>query len=84
MTQLPAQFQTWLSRRKWRLHPHQDHLIATADMQSQLLIAPTGAGKTLSGFLPTLIELADGNHLGVAKQFLYLYRLFQPRLISMH
>ena len=65
MTQLPAQFQTWLSRRKWRLHPHQDHLIATADLPSQLLIAPTGAGKTLSGFLPTLIELADGNHTGL-------------------
>ena len=65
MTQLPAPFQTWLSRRKWQLHPHQDHLIATADLPAQLLIAPTGAGKTLSGFLPTLIELADGRHTGL-------------------
>ncbi len=30
-----------------------------------LLIAPTGGGKTLSGFLPSLIELADGKHDGL-------------------
>jgi ATP-dependent Lhr-like helicase len=28
--------------------------------RSTLLIAPTGAGKTLAGFLPTLVELAAG------------------------
>jgi ATP-dependent Lhr-like helicase len=31
----------------------------------QLLIAPTGGGKTLAGFLPTLAELADGTHEGL-------------------
>ncbi len=30
-----------------------------------LLIAPTGGGKTLSGFLPTLIDLAGGQHEGM-------------------
>ncbi len=30
-----------------------------------LLIAPTGGGKTLSGFLPSLVELADGAHEGL-------------------
>ncbi len=30
-----------------------------------LLIAPTGGGKTLSGFLPSLVELADGRHEGL-------------------
>ncbi len=29
--------------------------------KSALLIAPTGAGKTLAGFLPSLIELSGGN-----------------------
>ena len=29
------------------------------------MIAPTGGGKTLAGFLPTLAELADGTHQGL-------------------
>lgn len=40
-------------------------MIARADEPSLLLIAPTGGGKTLSGFLPTLVELADGTHEGL-------------------
>ncbi|GAA3868842.1 ligase-associated DNA damage response DEXH box helicase [Celeribacter arenosi] len=32
---------------------------------AQLLVAPTGGGKTLAGFLPTLAELADGTHRGL-------------------
>jgi len=31
--------------------------------RSVLLVAPTGAGKTLAGFLPTLVELAEPNSL---------------------
>ena len=30
-----------------------------------LLVAATGAGKTLAGFLPSLIDLADGGHDGL-------------------
>lgn len=40
-------------------------MLARADAPSLLLIAPTGGGKTLAGFLPTLIELADGTHEGL-------------------
>lgn len=36
-----------------------------SDAASLLLIAPTGGGKTLAGFLPTLAELADGDHKGL-------------------
>ena len=32
---------------------------------SLLLIAPTGGGKTLAGFLPTLAELTDASHDGL-------------------
>lgn len=32
---------------------------------SLLLIAPTGGGKTLAGFLPTLAELSDASHDGL-------------------
>ena len=40
-------------------------MLDRADAAALLLIAPTGGGKTLSGFLPTLAELADGTHQGL-------------------
>jgi ATP-dependent helicase Lhr and Lhr-like helicase len=35
-------------------------LAAARSGQHALLVAPTGSGKTLSGFLPTLVELIEG------------------------
>jgi len=57
---LPAPFEGWFAARGWRPHAHQLELLA-ADRagRSALLVAPTGGGKTLAGFLPTLIELAE-------------------------
>ncbi len=40
-------------------------MLDRADAPALLLIAPTGGGKTLAGFLPTLAELADGQHVGI-------------------
>jgi ATP-dependent helicase Lhr and Lhr-like helicase len=40
-------------------------MLDRADAPALLLIAPTGGGKTLSGFLPTLVDLADGDHQGM-------------------
>ncbi len=54
---LPEPFGRWFAGRGWRPHPHQLALLASA-APAQLLIAPTGAGKTLAGFLPSLVELA--------------------------
>src|SRR5262245_855112 len=55
---LPPLFARWFEIRGWQPHPHQLELLA-ADRagQSALLIAPTGGGKTLAGFLPSLIDL---------------------------
>ena len=55
---LPDHFQQWFAARGWAPRSHQLALLekACAD-RSALLIAPTGAGKTLAGFLPTLVEL---------------------------
>ncbi len=39
-------------------------MAAAQDRRSALLVAPTGAGKTLAGFLPTLVELAEGSGKG--------------------
>ncbi len=57
---LPHRFAAWFSARGWRPHTHQLEMLASAQAgQSALLIAPTGGGKTLAGFLPSLIELAE-------------------------
>ena len=56
---LPHPFAAWFAGRGWSPRAHQVELVARAGQGlSTLLIAPTGAGKTLAGFLPSLIELA--------------------------
>lgn len=62
---LPPQIEGWFAARSWSIHPHQRDMLALAQEPCQLLIAPTGGGKTMAGFLPTLAELADGNHKGL-------------------
>ena len=58
---LPAQFAAWFETRGWAPHPHQLQMLeAVGSGASCLLIAPTGGGKTLAGFLPSLIDLAGG------------------------
>ncbi|UWU69685.1 ligase-associated DNA damage response DEXH box helicase [Bradyrhizobium sp. NC92] len=56
---LPDRFQAWFAARGWSPRVHQLALLEKArEDRSALLIAPTGAGKTLAGFLPTLVELS--------------------------
>src|SRR3984885_2762371 len=56
---LPDIFLRWFAGRGWSPREHQLALLAKArDDRSALLIAPTGAGKTLARFLPTLVELS--------------------------
>ena len=55
---LPESFRALVRARGWTPRAHQLELLARArDGRSVLLIAPTGGGKTLAGFLPTLVEL---------------------------
>ena len=57
---LPAAFSDWFASRGWAARPHQLALLAEARAgRSTLLVAPTGAGKTLAGFLPSLVELTE-------------------------
>ncbi|QLH69999.1 ligase-associated DNA damage response DEXH box helicase [Rhodopseudomonas palustris] len=56
---LPDRFRRWFAERGWVPRDHQLALLEKARAQrSALLIAPTGAGKTLAGFLPSLVELS--------------------------
>jgi ATP-dependent helicase Lhr and Lhr-like helicase len=57
---LPDPFARWFAARGWMPRAHQLELLAKARAGcSVLLIAPTGAGKTLAGFLPSLVELSE-------------------------
>ncbi len=57
---LPDHFIRWFAARGWTPRAPQLALLEKARAhRSALLIAPTGAGKTLAGFLPTLVELGS-------------------------
>ena len=66
MRTMPEHFTRWFTARGWQPRAHQlDVLAAAGAGESVLLIAPTGGGKTLAGFLPSLIELAEAPHIGL-------------------
>jgi ATP-dependent helicase Lhr and Lhr-like helicase len=67
---LPRPFVEWFAARGWTPRQHQLELVARAEAgESALLVAPTGAGKTLAGFLPSLVELtARGVHKAGTKR----------------
>lgn len=57
---LPPRFADWFAGRGWAARDHQLAMIEKGRQgRDALLIAPTGGGKTLAGFLPSLIELAE-------------------------
>ncbi len=62
---LPEAIADWFAARGWAPHPHQLEMLARAGDPATLLIAPTGGGKTMAGFLPTLAALADGGRGGL-------------------
>ncbi len=65
MVQIPPAIQNWFSNKGWSIHPHQQEMFERANDPATLLIAPTGGGKTMAGFLPSLAELAQGQHDGL-------------------
>ena len=64
---LPPPLADWFAGRGWRPRRHQLEMLEQGRAgRHALLVAATGAGKTLAGFLPTLAELiaepAEGLH----------------------
>lgn len=59
---LPPEIADWFSARGWRVRRHQLDMLAKArEGRHALLVADTGAGKTLAGFLPTLCDFAPSS-----------------------
>ncbi len=64
---LPPAIAAWFAQKGWSPRRHQLAMLAAARAgRNALLVAPTGAGKTLAGFLASLVELieqpSDGLH----------------------
>ena len=71
---LPPVFAKWFAARGWTPRAHQLALIDEARAgNSVLLVAPTGGGKTLAGFLPSLIELSEVHPRSRARALHTLY-----------
>jgi ATP-dependent Lhr-like helicase len=67
MTDLPPVISGWFAGKGWSPRRHQLEMLAAACAgRNALLVAPTGAGKTLAGFIASLSELiespAEGLH----------------------
>ena len=57
---LPLPLERWFASRGWTPRRHQIDMLAAARAGDHaLLVAPTGAGKTLAGFLPTITDLIE-------------------------
>src|SRR2546425_6342752 len=57
---LPAIIEDWFASKGWSPRRHQLEMLAAAHSgRNALLVAPTGAGKTLAGFLASLVALIE-------------------------
>ncbi|WP_375289868.1 ligase-associated DNA damage response DEXH box helicase [Qipengyuania sp.] len=62
---VPPEIETWFAGRDWKIRRHQRDMMAAGDAgRHALLVADTGAGKTLAGFLPTLTDFTPSRLAG--------------------
>lgn len=74
---IPPEFKQWFTDKGWQIRSYQQKLISMfVNRQSTLLIAPTGAGKTLSGFLPSLIDIHKQLQAGTNSKQIGLHTLY--------
>ena len=65
MPDIPAEISDWFAAKQWRVRRHQREMLeASDDGRHALLVADTGAGKTLAGFLPTLADFCPSRLAG--------------------
>lgn len=64
---LPPELAGWFAARDWAVRSHQLGMLEAAECgKHALLVADTGAGKTLAGFLPTLADFCPSRLTGQA------------------
>jgi len=74
---LPRPFLKWFAEKGWAPRAHQLELLARAQAgENMLLIAPTGAGKTLAGFLPSLTDLTHRGKIPPGSAFTGIHTLY--------
>ncbi|MBT4042229.1 MAG: ligase-associated DNA damage response DEXH box helicase [Rhodospirillaceae bacterium] len=74
---LPPALVAWFAARGWQPRPHQLAVLQhTHAGLSVLLSAPTGGGKTLAGFLPSLCDLMAGDTVDAVKSDGRLHTLY--------
>ena len=59
MPDIPAPIRNWFAAQNWQIHPHQQEMFDAQDAASLMLVAPTGGGKTMAGFLPSLADFLE-------------------------
>ncbi|WP_455273025.1 ligase-associated DNA damage response DEXH box helicase [Rhizobium herbae] len=74
---LPPPFLRWFAAKGWQPRAHQLELLSRVQGgESMLLIAPTGAGKTLAGFLPSLVSLTERGKIPPGSAFNGIHTLY--------
>ncbi|HEX2146687.1 MAG TPA: DEAD/DEAH box helicase, partial [Pseudorhizobium sp.] len=74
---LPRPFLKWFAEKGWSPRAHQLELLGRSQAgENMLLIAPTGAGKTLAGFLPSLTDLTNRGKIPSGSAFTGIHTLY--------